>query len=171
MCMVTISKPEIAKLLKASKLEMSKLTTPKKFENKVNKIYDTFVETYNLPLVKSIKIQMNWTNSKNWGMLPSAEAYVEYVNGKYGKYNDKINTGSGYDKAMSLIQRILNDHAKQNILHKRIIPEKIYPGVRLFSKLHLPIYTLNNDEGKFFNFTIKHTISTPMYDEYEIKFK
>ena len=171
MCMATISKPEIAKLLKASKLEMSKLTTPKKFENKVNKIYDTFMETYNKPLVKSIKIQMTWSKSRNWGMNPSAEAYVKYVNGQYAKYSDKINTGSGYDKATQIIKNLMNYSSLRNILHKRIVPEKNYHGINWYNKLHLPSYALNDDQGEFFNFTIKHTISAPAYDEYEIKFK
>lgn len=169
--MVTISKPEIAKLLKASKYEMAELTTPKKFENRVNKIYDAFMEMYNKPLVKSIKVKMTWHKSRTWGMNPSAEAFVEYVDGHRALYTDRIKGGTGYSKSTALIEKILRDHARQNLLHKRIVPKQEMKGVFWSTKLILPGYELGSASGNFFNFTITQTVSSENYDEYEIKFK
>lgn len=162
---------KVAKWLKSSPYRMAELNTQRKFDNAVKRRYEDLVEIYNRPLVKEMLIKMEWKKNSTYGWNPSAVAFVKYVNGKTGVFEEKAKVSSGgYDKGAHLIDILMNDAAKQNLYHKRLSaykdnPRKGFGGDELY-----PFYDINSKHGKFSFFTINHIVDSSVYDEFLIKF-
>ena len=170
--MVNITMDKVAKYLKSSPYLMAELNTQRKFDNAVKRRYENLVEIYNRPLVKEMRIKMNWKKNSTYGWNPSAVAFVKYANGKTGVFEAKARVSSGgYDKAMHLIEVLMNDAAIQNLYHKRLSAYKNHPskGFHTDGELY-SFYDINSRHGKFSFFTINHVVDSQVYDEYLIKF-
>lgn len=166
--MVQITKNKIAQYLK--KYRSDELNTPRKFENAVNREYETAVEIYSRPLVKQIDVEMNWIKNRTWGWCPKATVYVTYVDRSQDRFDFATVTGYGSSKSNALLTKILNRVALQNLYHKRLSPNA---GLRegYYYKSIYPHYDINRDNGDFAFFSIKHVASTNVYDGYLIKFR
>lgn len=170
--MPPITKEAIARDLKLDITRRAKLKTPTQWNNEVNKIYKKYMDIYNTPLVKDMKIKLFWKNSNSYGVIPRAQVNINYANGDFKIFIQKlIRPDLTYNKTIALLQFVLNKYAQQNILHKRLSPNKGYIGIIGYSFADkLPTYYLHTEEGKFYNFTIKKSQISPTQDEYIIKF-
>ena len=119
-----------------------------------------------------MKIKLFWKNSNSYGVIPRAQVNINYANGDFKIFIQKlIRPDLTYNKTIALLQLVLNNYAQQNILHKRLSPNKGYIGIIGYSFADkLPTYYLHTEEGKFYNFTIKKSQISPTQDEYIIKF-
>lgn len=172
--MVNITMDKVAKWLKSSPYLMAELNTQRKFDNAVKRRYEDLVDIYNRPLVKEMRIKMNWKKNSMYGWNPSAVAFVKYANGKTGVFEAKARVSSGgYDKAIHLIEVLMNDAAIQNLYHKRLSAYKNHPNqgfhVDKDDELY-PSYSINSRHGKYSFFTINHIVNSQVYDEFLIKF-
>ena len=168
--MPPITKEAIARdLMKYDKTRRAKLKTVAQWNNEVNKIHKNYMDIYERPLVKDMKVTLSWKNSKSYGKVPHALVIVNYTNGTFKAFIQKLTRPDlAYDKTLSLLQLVLNNYAQQNILHKRLSSNKHYSGIVGYGFAdNLPAYYLHKDEGTFYNFTIK---KTPTKNEYVIKF-
>ena len=167
--MPPITKEAIARDLKLDITRRAKLKTVAQWNNEVNKIHKNYMDIYETPLVKDMTVTLSWKNSKSHGKIPHALVIINYTNGTFKAFIQKLSRPDlAYNKTLSLLQLVLNNYAQQNILHKRLSPNKNYSGIvghRFADKL--PTYYLHKEEGKFYNFTIK---KTPTQNEYIIKF-
>lgn len=170
--MVQITKNKIAEYFKKYTYYMEKYNTPRKFENAVNKQYDSFMATYNKPLVKRIELNIEWSRNGN----PTGSFLVTYVNGKTIRGTHPRIGGGGFDKRLEMMESILNSVAKQNLYHKRLVASTGYDfsnsGYRYQPDTELlPRYVLGHPEGKYKYFTIEHVAWGQTYDRYVITFK
>lgn len=170
--MVNITMEKVAKYLKSSPYLMAELNTQRKFDNAVKRRYEDLVEIYNRPLVKEMLIRMEWKKNRTYGWNPSAVAFVKYANGKTGVFEAKAKVSSGgYDKAIHLIEVLMNDAAIQNLYHKRLSAYKNHPNKGFHTNGELySFYDINSRRDKFSFFTIDHVVDSPVYDEFLIKF-
>lgn len=167
--MVNITMDKVAKYLKSRPYLMAELNTQRKFDNAVKRRYKDLVEIYNRPLVKEMLIRMTWKKNSTYGRNPSAVAFVKYVNGKTGVFEAKAKVSSGgYDKAIHLIEVLMNDAAVQNLYHKRLSTYKDRKG--FYEDELYPFYDIGSKNGKFSFFTIDHIVNSQVYDEFLIKF-
>lgn len=123
------------------------------------------------PLAKEIRIKLHYTRAGN----VVGTAWVHYKNGQ-GDYIDNLRAGGyGYDKMGSLIEKVLNTTARQNLLDYEFEAGKPYPKAGVFVSPSGEAYydMIDSNRGKYFNFDIEETASFNNGDiaQFDIKFK
>ena len=164
--MVSITKKSIAKYLKGFPSEMNRLNTPRKFENAVEKRYNEYLKIYNTSPVKAMTVQIEYSKAGN------AKASVRGVrkDGSYFNGSGFSATGSGYNKSIDLLSRVLNTYAKSNLLHKKSLANMEYTGA-YNDGCNVPYYSLGHDEIRKGGYLITKTANGSLFEQFEIIFK
>lgn len=157
--------------------------TPRKLENALKKGYEEYSQLYNLPLVKKIVVNLPYKSNRTWGNIVSGgEAEITYVNGTRQRVDGLKASGTGYNKGLHILDNILNDYARQNILDYEESLYKEYASKPRYSNQYERLYGLAKygdgnlyysvgGTGDYFNFIVEKTADLETFTQYTVTFR
>lgn len=156
--------------------ESSKLKTERGINNRLKKMNDENKRRAEMPDVKRLEIEIEWSRSRMWGMNPTACVRWETADGKW-HYNDNMAyaSGCGYDKESTVVAACCNKILCGMLWRKQNDEAKAPYGVVFGS--WLPRFeggvgmSCYRAIAEFLGGELEHVASGKSYDKYVFTFK
>lgn len=184
--MFNISKSEIRELSKEfaylteNRVQSIAANSTKKtlrgLKNELRAANEEFAAIANQPRIKVITIEIEWKDSKTYGLCPRATANWVAVDGTTGATSATAK-GSNYDKLSTVVANCLNQVAKVMLWAKRRTYIRAPYGIGNIKDNDFPPYFMGGvgidcyyNIAKFLGGKLVHVASANSYDEYVFTF-
>ena len=184
--MFNISKSEIRELSKEfaylteNRVKIIAANSTKKtlrgLKNDLHAANEEFAAIANQPRIKVITIEIDWKDSKNYGLCPRATAKWVAVDGTTGVTSSYVK-GSGYDKLSTVVANCLNQVAKGMLWAKRRTYIRVPYGIGNIKDNDFSPYFMGGvgidcyyHIAKFLGGKLEHVASAKSYDKYVFTF-
>lgn len=184
--MFNISKSEIRELSKEfaylteNRVKIIAANSTKKtlrgLKNDLHAANEEFAAIANQPRIKVITIEIDWQDSKTYGLCPRATAHWMAIDGTAGATSATAK-GCGYDKLSTVVANCLNQVAKGMLWAKRYSHLRVPYGINNIKDNDFPPYFMGGVGidcyyaiAKFLGGKLEHVASANSYDEYVFTF-
>ena len=184
--MFNISKSEIGELSKEfahlteNRVKIIAANSTKKtlrgLKNELRAANDEFAAIANQPRIKVITIEIEWQDTKNYGLCPRATAHWVAIDGTTGA-TSAYAKGCGYDKLSTVVANCLNQVAKGMLWSKRHTHLRVPYGISNIKDNDFPPYFMGGvgiscyyDIAKFLGGKLEHVASANSYDKFVFTF-
>lgn len=145
-------------------------------KNDLHAANEEFAAIANQPRIKVITIEIEWQDTKNYGLCPNATANWVAVDGTTGATSANAK-GCNYDKLSTVVANCLNQVAKGMLWAKRYTHLRVPYGINNIKDNDFPPYFMGGvgidcyyDIAKFLGGKFVHEASANSYDKFVFTF-
>lgn len=155
--------------------ESSKYKTERGLKIHLQKLNDKNKQKVEMPDVKRLEIELEWTRSNTWGLCPRASAVWETTDGKWHhEENISYASGCGYDKASTVVAKCCNEILCGMLWRKRNTRKKAPYGISMNN--WFPSFSggvgmsCYRNIADFLGGKMEHVANSKYYDKYVFTF-